>query len=64
MIARLARLKQAARHFGVLLITLTVLLIALPLLEDRPYWDVLASLLADVVLIACLHAAQPGGRSM
>jgi len=64
MIARLARLRMAAQHFGVLLIALTILLATLPLLEDRPYWDVFVAMFADLVLIACLYAARPGDGSV
>lgn len=61
MIARFARIRAAAQHFGVLLVALTMPVTLVPLLEDRPYWDVFVAMFADLVLIACLYAARPGG---
>jgi hypothetical protein len=40
VIARFDRLRMSAQHFGVLLVALIMLVALLPLLEDRPYWDV------------------------
>jgi hypothetical protein len=61
MHVRFGGITKAAQHFGVLLIALVLLLVLLPLLEVRPYWDVVVPAAADLVLIACLYAARPGG---
>jgi hypothetical protein len=61
MPSRFEGITNAAQHFGVLLIALILLLALLPLLEVRPYWDVVVPAAADLVLVACLYAARPGG---
>jgi hypothetical protein len=50
--------------FGVLLIALVALLVSSPVLVEQPSRRVALLLFGDVVLIASLHAARPGGRAV
>jgi Ion channel len=50
--------------FGILLIALIVLLVASPVLVERPSPSVVLILFGEVVLVASLHAAQPGGTAV
>ena len=48
--------------FGILLIALIVLLVASPILVERPTRSIVLVLFGEAVLVASLHAARPGGR--
>jgi hypothetical protein len=63
-LARWKFFKTASGKFGLLLAALLVLILFFPLLVVNPAAVEVASLLSAAVLVAALHAAQPGPRAV
>jgi hypothetical protein len=62
--ARSKILRSVGGRFGYLLLALVALMLSVPLMAEGTVWNIILALFAGAVLIAGLHAARPGRKSL